>query len=98
VQEDVHTFVRQRIELHDLSAFWRVDLSPADVRKPTEIFLVNSVSGDARLALHRVGNSEALCSISGDPGANLGALVGPARRRRGLTSKDSRIEGHVRGQ
>jgi hypothetical protein len=59
---------------------------------------VNSVFSDARLELHRFGNSEALCSIGGDPGANLRAFVGPARRRRGPTGKDSRIERHGRRQ
>ena len=39
MQEDVAAFVRQRIQLHDLTALGRIDPAGADIRKSAEIFL-----------------------------------------------------------
>src|SRR5262249_5682901 len=62
------------------------------IRKPAQVLLVDCVLGDASLVLHRFCDSEALCSIGCNLGADLGSLVGPARLPRGL--KDYRTNGH----
>jgi hypothetical protein len=78
VQKDVPTFPRQRVELRDLSAFWRVNSSSPDIGKPSEVLLVHCVLRDAGFLLHRLGNSQALCAIGRDLGADLVAFAGSA--------------------
>ena len=93
MQEDVPAFVRQRVELHDLSPLGRENPSCPDICKPGEVLLVDCVCRDAGLVLHRFCDTEALCSIGCDLGADFGSLVGPARQPRGL--KDYRTNGVV---
>ena len=49
MQEDVSAFVRQGVELHNLSALWRVNPPCPDIRKPGEILVVDGVCRDAGL-------------------------------------------------
>jgi hypothetical protein len=89
------TYVRQRVELHDLPPLWRVNPSRPDIRNPAEVLLVDCVLCDAGLILHRFCDPEALCSIGRDLSADLGPLAGAAQRR-GL--KDCRTSDHGWGE
>jgi hypothetical protein len=76
--KDVPALVRQRVELYDLSALWRVNLSRPDIGKPAEVLLMNVVRGDAGFLLRSVGDFEALCSVGRNLRADLIAFTRPA--------------------